>query len=53
MPYPVSRTATTAYAPSREVVTRISLEHGAVVIGVVGVAVILLSWVLFRRRDVD
>ena len=37
----------------REVVTRISLEHGAVVIGLVGVVVILLSWVVFRRRDVD
>lgn len=37
----------------REVITRISLEHGATVVGIVGVAVILLSWVLFRRRDVD
>lgn len=37
----------------REVVTRISLEHGAVVLGVVSLAVIVVSWWSFRRRDVS
>ncbi|HLS46521.1 MAG TPA: hypothetical protein VK045_13925 [Ornithinicoccus sp.] len=37
----------------REVVTLISLEQGALVVGLVGVVVVLLSWVLFRRRDVN
>src|SRR5690606_7380442 len=37
----------------REVVTLISLEQGGLVVGLVGVVVVLLSWVLFRRRDVN
>lgn len=37
----------------REVLTPISLEHGALVIGIVALAVILASWLVFRRRDVD
>lgn len=37
----------------REVVKTISLEHGAVVIGVAGLVLILISWLVFRRRDVN
>lgn len=37
----------------REIITHISLEHGAVVVGLVGAVVILASWVVFRRRDVN
>ncbi|QDO88364.1 ABC transporter permease [Ornithinimicrobium ciconiae] len=37
----------------REVITRISLEQGALVIGVVGAVIILASWLVFRRRDVN
>lgn len=37
----------------REIVTRISLEHGALVVGIVGLVVILVSWLVFRRRDVN
>lgn len=37
----------------REVLTPISLEHGALVIGIVALAVILVSWLVLRRRDVD
>ncbi|WP_109473041.1 hypothetical protein [Ornithinimicrobium cavernae] len=36
----------------REVVTHLTLEHGALVLGVMGVTVVLLSWLTFRRRDV-
>lgn len=39
-------------AGCREVVTPISLEHGALVVGLVGVVVIVLAWLVFRRRDV-
>lgn len=31
----------------------ISLEHGALVIAVVALVVILVSWLLFRRRDIN
>lgn len=37
----------------REIVTRISMEHGALVVGIVGLVVIVVSWLVFRRRDVD
>lgn len=37
----------------RETVTRISLEQGALVVGIVGLVVILASWLVFRRRDVN
>lgn len=37
----------------REVVTPVSLEHGAVVLGLVSLVVILVSWWVFRRRDVS
>lgn len=31
----------------------LSLEHGALVIGIVGLVIVLVSWLLFRRRDVN
>lgn len=37
----------------REVVRNTTLEHGALVVGLVGLAVILVSWLVFRRRDVN
>lgn len=37
----------------REVITPISLEHGALVVGVVSALVLIVSWVLFRRRDIN
>ncbi|WP_114905762.1 ABC transporter permease subunit [Ornithinimicrobium murale] len=36
----------------REVITRVSLEQGALVLGLVSVVVIVVSWLAFRRRDV-
>lgn len=41
------------FGECREIITRISIEHGALVIGLVSAAVILVSWLSFRRRDVD
>lgn len=37
----------------KEVITHITLQHGATVVGIVAVVVVLVSWLVFRRRDVD